>query len=122
MVKFARLKTTYHFDAAHHLPEYDGKCREKHGHRWELDVIIEGRIDDQTGFVLDFKIVKDKVNARVIEKLDHKDLNDLISNPTAENICDYIWTLLDGHVHFKLIEIRLRETPECEVRYKGGVN
>lgn len=122
MVQYARLKTTYHFDAAHFLPNYDGPCHEMHGHRWELDVIIEGRVNSETGMVGDFKVLKHLINRLVIDHMDHTTLNEIIPNPTAENICEHLWRQLDRNLHFKLIELRLRETPECEVIYRGGVN
>ncbi len=65
--------------AAHHLPNYDGKCSQLHGHTWRIQVWIEGEPLKESGMVVDFKDVKN-----VIDEWDHEDLNDFLVNPTAE--------------------------------------
>lgn len=80
--------------AAHLLPGYDGKCSSLHGHSWTIDVGIEGPVDLETGMVIDFSLVKEAL-APTIESLDHHFLNDIIENPTAENIVIYVLGILD---------------------------
>lgn len=71
--------------ASHHLPNYKGKCRQKHGHNWKVQVIAEGNVDKKSGMVIDFSELKS-----IINQLDHTNLNKIIRNPTAENIVSYL--------------------------------
>lgn len=124
-----------HFNAAHRLynPGWDmakndaifGKCNNPnfHGHNYELVVRVTGEPDPQTGYVIDLKVLSDLVQAEVLEKLDHKNLNldtpffkDL--NPTAENICIVIYDLLRARIEPKLdLQVRLYETERNFVEY-----
>jgi len=76
------------FDAAHFLPNYEGACRNMHGHHWVLEVGIRGKVRDD-GMVVDFKVVKDILQP-FINNFDHQLMNDTIENPTAENIALYV--------------------------------
>lgn len=124
-----------HFNAAHRLynPGWDmakndaifGKCNNPnfHGHNYELIVKVTGEPDPQTGYVMDLKLLSDLVQAEVLEKLDHKNLNldtpffkDL--NPTAENICIVIYELLRAKIDAKFdLQVRLYETERNFVEY-----
>jgi 6-pyruvoyltetrahydropterin/6-carboxytetrahydropterin synthase len=55
------------FDASHRLLHYEGKCRNLHGHRWRVEVWIEGETDDVTQIVMDYNLIKN-----VIERFDHQ--------------------------------------------------
>src|SRR5689334_10218368 len=100
-----------HFNAAHRLnnPAWDaatnakvfGKCNNPnyHGHNYELVVKLTGEPDKATGYVYDLKSLSDLVRENVIEKFDHKNLNeDTLEfkdlNPTAENIAIVIYNTL----------------------------
>jgi len=48
------IAKTFYFDSAHKLPNYEGKCRFLHGHRFRLDVVVEGHVNPLTGMVMDF--------------------------------------------------------------------
>jgi len=72
------------FDAAHFLPGYSGKCSQMHGHRWKVEVACSGPIGTD-GFVIDFTLLKSFLKVTE-DRFDHKLINDIISNPTAENI------------------------------------
>jgi 6-pyruvoyltetrahydropterin/6-carboxytetrahydropterin synthase len=109
----------FEFQAAHHLPRHPGKCRNLHGHTYVLEVRCEGPVDAESGMVLDFADVKDVVTERVLDVVDHTNLNDLLENPTAEHIAAWIWERLEG-TGLPLREIRLYETPSCYVVYRGG--
>jgi 6-pyruvoyltetrahydropterin/6-carboxytetrahydropterin synthase len=87
----------FHFDAAHYLPEYKGKCEELHGHTYTLDIVVEGEKNEE-GMVLDFNKLEEIVKENVLEKLDHKNLNDLFENPTAENIASWIFEQLEDKI------------------------
>lgn len=84
---------TFYFDASHHLPAYKGKCEQLHGHTYRLDVVVEGDIK-KDGMVLDFCELERIVEEKVIATLDHQDLNNILPNPTAENIAEWIWKKL----------------------------
>ena len=76
---------TFTFEAAHQLPWHDGKCRNLHGHSYRLEVTVEGPIGPQ-GIVVDFADIKRVVERDVVDVYDHRYLNDLLDNPTAELI------------------------------------
>ncbi len=83
--------------SAHNLRGYRGKCEELHGHNWRVRVSVSSPELDEMGMVCDFHDIKKALNA-VIEKLDHKYLNDVghfkTVNPTSENIARYIFDSL----------------------------
>jgi len=79
------------FDAAHYLPNYKGKCRNMHGHRWVVEVGFEGKSDAVTGMVVDFTWIKKVLGTEVTRKFDHTNLNDFFKNPTAENVARHIF-------------------------------
>ena len=87
------LKRIFHFDAAHQVVDYNGKCENLHGHTYMLTVTITGKLKEN-GMVLDFVILKKVVNETVLNKLDHKFLNDIFENPTTENIAIFIFNTL----------------------------
>lgn len=99
------------FAASHALPYHKGKCRYIHGHEWKLLVSVKGAVNKQ-GMVIDFGDLKKIVNEVIIDKMDHAYINALLFNPTAENLCFYIWNLLQYQGGLKGIEqITLYETP-----------
>lgn len=104
-----RLSKVFRFDSAHKLPFFKNKCSNLHGHTWKLIVSIEGYVDEQ-GIVRDFSEIKKIVNEKVIEKLDHKYLNDIIENPTCENMLLWIKKELNDLEGLKKLE--LYETPD----------
>jgi len=81
------IKVKRKFGAAHKLPDYDGDCGDLHGHTWAVEFLIEGKIKEN-GMVEDFKILKNIIDPALP---DHKFLNDLLPNPTAENLVKYIF-------------------------------
>ena len=83
------VSKTFRFEAAHKLIGYDGDCANLHGHSYVLEIQVKGVVDEQ-GFVMDFKELKHFVQTKVIDLLDHVYLNDIIKNPTAENIVIWI--------------------------------
>ncbi len=88
------VKVIDEFSASHSLRNYGGKCERIHGHNWKVEVIYDGNKLDNTGLVIDFKVLKEKLN-RVLDQLDHIDLNSLDYfkkfNPSSENIAYYIY-------------------------------
>ncbi len=103
------------FDAAHKLINYEGKCKNLHGHTYKLRVFIKGEVK-KDGFVMDFSELNKIVKEKVLKVLDHNYLNDIIENPTAENIVLWIWIQLKDYI--PLYEIWLWETPTSLAVYK----
>ena len=109
---FITIGKLFSFAACHRLPEYDGLCERWHGHEWSLEISITKRIDKKTGMVLDFSELKKIVTKHIIDVLDHNIVNEVIKNPTAENILIWIWETLMFDAHLKGIDkITLWETP-----------
>ncbi|WNH11569.1 6-pyruvoyl trahydropterin synthase family protein [Thalassobellus suaedae] len=126
-----------HFNAAHRLYRKDwsfekneeifGLCNNPnyHGHNYELIVSVTGEIDQETGYVIDIKILKDIIKEEVEDAFDHKNLNiDVLEfkdlNPTAENISVVIYNKLKPKLANHLdLEITLYETPRNFVTYSG---
>lgn len=113
-----RLDVEFHFAAAHRLPRYDGPCARVHGHNYRLLVGVEGEVDPRSGMIADFGAIKAAVQEHVLARVDHRDLNDVLANPTAENIARWIWETLDGRLP-GLHEVRLFEIPDSCVTYRG---
>jgi len=124
-----------HFNAAHrlHNPTWDaatndrvfGKCNNPHfhGHNYELVVKLTGEPDTATGFVMDMKVLSDLVQENIIERFDHRNLNeDTVEfknlNPTAENIAMVIYNILREKIEPKFdVQVRLYETERNFVDY-----
>lgn len=125
------------FSAAHRLfnPEFTedenervfDKCNNYygHGHNYTLEVVVAGKINPDTGYVIDLKKLKKIINEHIMKKVDHKHLNydvDFMKNiiPTAENIAVGIWNeLVDKIDEGKLYSVKLYETENNYVEYKG---
>jgi 6-pyruvoyltetrahydropterin/6-carboxytetrahydropterin synthase len=106
------------FSAAHRMEKYPGNCQRLHGHNYKLFVSVEGEPDPESEMVIDFVRMKEIVQERVLDLVDHRYLNDVISYPTSENITLWIWKQLDGHLP-GLSELRLYEQPDSCITYRG---
>jgi 6-pyruvoyltetrahydropterin/6-carboxytetrahydropterin synthase len=85
------ITKVFTFDSAHHLNDYEGKCKNIHGHTYKLEVTVKG-MPDKRGMVIDFHDLNDLVEAEVISKIDHKYLNEMFDfNTTCEFIGLWIW-------------------------------
>ncbi|ODN29873.1 6-carboxytetrahydropterin synthase QueD [Fervidobacterium thailandense] len=107
------------FDAAHNLVSYKGKCEKLHGHTYKLQVVVCGERDEE-GMVIDFIELKRIVQEHVLSVLDHSYINEILQQPSAENIAEWIWNRLYPHLsteRYRLSEIRLWETPTSFVIY-----
>lgn len=109
------------FDSAHFLPNVpEGhKCKNMHGHTYNLTVFLEGDLDKELQWVMDFKELKDVVKP-VIEQIDHQLLNDIegLENPTAERIVVWIWEQIQPKLPL-LSKLELNETPTSGAVYEG---
>lgn len=89
------LHTEGWFDAAHHLDNYSGNCKNIHGHTYKVEVWVRGEkaLVDKAGILWDFGKLK-----TILNKLDHPEegeLNNILGyNPTAENLVCYIYNYI----------------------------
>lgn len=83
-----------HFDAAHYLRGYQGKCENMHGHRYTIVVKVSAEKLNDIGLAYDFTDLKAHLN-EILERYDHTCLNDVKPfdkiNPSAENIATTIY-------------------------------
>ena len=114
------------FNAAHQLcdpglsveenQQIFGKCANLHGHNYVLEVVVAGPIDPATGYVLDLKHLSDVISRRVIQDVDHRNLNtdvDWLEGliPTAENLAVAFWERIRSELpEGALRSVRLWET------------
>lgn len=137
----------FHFEAAHALVGYDGKCRNIHGHSYELQVTVNGEPVDEpgnpkNGMVIDFHDLKQIVNEEVVERLDHSFIigtnmpEDFVESakrnfdkivcvdyqPTTENMladfAERIKVKLPQNVD--LYSVRLQETRDSFAEWRDG--
>jgi len=105
------------FDAAHSLENYKGPCSNLHGHTYVLEVTLSGEVNPDTGMIIDFNDLKQVVDTKVLGTFDHKHINKEVDyNPTAENMAQDIFGILDTHftaaqLPIEVCRIRLWETP-----------
>jgi 6-pyruvoyltetrahydropterin/6-carboxytetrahydropterin synthase len=117
-LRYGVVTKIFHFESAHHLPGHSGKCAHLHGHSYRLEVTVRGPIKDvpgasDHGMVMDFGDLSHIVKNSVIERLDHRDLNEVTGlHTTAENLVHWIWNELTNHglPQALLYRIRLWET------------
>jgi 6-pyruvoyltetrahydropterin/6-carboxytetrahydropterin synthase len=110
----------FSFDSAHKLINYKGKCQFLHGHTYLLNVTLKGNVDKKSGMVFDFSAIKMIVEKKVLDILDHSYINDIIKQPTAENMAVWIWEHLEKDL--PIYKIELWETPDSYVTYYGKNN
>ncbi len=133
MIVTARLT----FSAAHrlHNPDRDAEWNRRvyakcdnprgHGHNYAIEVSVRGKIDPETGMVIDLKKLKDIVRDRVINRVDHTNLNEDVDFlrgiiPTAENLARAFWQQVAPAIdEGTLFEIALQETEKNSVVYRG---
>ena len=126
-----------HFNAAHRLHnparsdawnrETFGKCNNPnwHGHNYVLEVTVAGEPDPDTGYVIDLGVLKGLVEEKIVDKVDHKNLNlevDFLEGvlPSTENFVVAIWNELNEAVPSgRLHAVRLYETERNVAEYRG---
>ena len=135
MVYLTRVE---HFNAAHKLynPRWSreqnevvfGKCANEnwHGHNYELYVTVKGEVNEDTGFLMDVKVLSDLVKTYVLDLLDHKNLNldvDFLKDQlcSTENLAKGIWAQLEPRIPsgVRLHAVKLYETPRIYVEFFG---
>lgn len=103
------------------------KCANKngHGHNYVMEVTVVGEPQERTGYVVDLKKLKEILKSEIVDKVDHKHLNEDVDFlkgiiPTAENIAQVFWKVLQPNIlDGRLFSIRLHETENNVVEYRG---
>jgi 6-pyruvoyltetrahydropterin/6-carboxytetrahydropterin synthase len=125
-----------HFSSSHKLDnpklskekneEIFGKCNNFHGHNYYIEVTLAGTPDIESSYVMDLKLLKVIINEEILNKVDHKYLNELEMFrdiiPTTENMVLRFWAALEPKVkrnNVRLYSIRLFETEKNFVEYRG---
>jgi 6-pyruvoyltetrahydropterin/6-carboxytetrahydropterin synthase len=111
------------FSAAHTIAEIGGKCEELHGHNFKVEVTVAAQELNPAGLLIDFRVLK-KWLAEILEDVDHKYLNTLLSftgiNPSAENIAKYISEKMESKAKkasVKVIKVKVWESENAAVTY-----
>jgi 6-pyruvoyltetrahydropterin/6-carboxytetrahydropterin synthase len=101
-----------------------------HGHSYKLAVRVRGPVQAETGFVIDFRILKEILQQEIFARFDHRFINkevepfksDPLFQPTAENMAQVIWKLLEKPLKtrkVRLMEVVLWETPDSSAIFQG---
>ena len=118
-----QVSVRQHFDAAHYLRGYPGRCEQLHGHRFQAVVTVEAQELDGVGIAFDFTELKRHLR-QILERFDHTCLNDIAPfdkiNPSSENIATAIYQELQSRLKeepVSILSIEVWESPESCVTY-----
>ncbi len=116
-----RVHVRRHFDAAHGLRGYRGKCENLHGHRWEVVVCVQSSTLDSEGLALDFTLLKRELDT-VLAQYDHHNLNEVTPfdeiNPSSENIARTVFEQLQERLpQVNLAYVEAWESPDAWATY-----
>jgi 6-pyruvoyltetrahydropterin/6-carboxytetrahydropterin synthase len=116
-----RLTKTFGFEAAHDLPTFppEHKCRRLHGHSFRFDLIVEGDVAEEKGYLIDYGEIKSAAEP-IVAMLDHHYLNEVpgLSNPTSENVAKWLWDRLKPILP-QLAAVVVHETCTSACEYRG---
>ena len=116
------LSKDFSFEAAHRLPRVPAtnKCSRLHGHSFRVAVTVEGEVDPDRGWFIDYDDIKNAFKALLDQYLDHYYLNEIagLDNPTSENIAKWIWDRLK-HQLLGLKRVSVFETCTTACHYEG---
>jgi 6-pyruvoyltetrahydropterin/6-carboxytetrahydropterin synthase len=120
-----QISVESHFDAAHALRGYQGKCENLHGHRFKVVARVRASRLNDIGLAYDFKELKEKLNA-VLDRFDHTNLNEVAPfdavNPSSENIAATVYRELSpGIKGVTLDAVEVWESPESCAEYRPSV-
>jgi 6-pyruvoyltetrahydropterin/6-carboxytetrahydropterin synthase len=115
------LRKGFQIEAAHRLPRVpaDHKCARLHGHSFKIELVIEGPVNPEFGWVMDYADVKAAFSP-LYQRLDHHYLNEIpgLENPTSENLAQWIWTHLKPALPL-LSAVEVAETCTSRCVYRG---
>jgi 6-pyruvoyltetrahydropterin/6-carboxytetrahydropterin synthase len=121
-IEQAELYKVFHVEAAHRLPKVPPghKCSRLHGHSFRIEIHVQGPIDEDSGWVIDFASIKAAFEP-LFEQLDHHYLNEVegLSNPTSENLARWIWQRLRPRLPL-LSKVVVGETCTSGCVYQGS--
>ena len=109
------LRKTFRFEAAHRLPQHDGKCARLHGHSWKGEVAVEGASlgagGSRAGMVIDYGDIKAVLAPLIDAYLDHHYLNESLrmENPTSEEVARWLYEAVEPYLT-GLHSVTIRET------------
>lgn len=117
-----------HYDSAHYLRNYQGKCERLHGHRYVVELALAANELDTAGIAFDFVIVKRELR-ELADRLDHENLNDLEPftelEPSAENQAKWFYDELKRRLPPEfakaILYTRVWETPTQWAQYTERV-
>ena len=117
-----KIAVKTHFDSAHLIRNHKGKCKNLHGHRWDLEVVFSGAELNEMGMVMDFKDIKNLLK-EITDNYDHHNLNEITPfdtmNPTAENLSRIIFQDIKKRTPktITLEEVKVWESPDAWVSF-----
>ncbi|MCL2140823.1 MAG: 6-carboxytetrahydropterin synthase QueD [Dehalococcoidia bacterium] len=116
-----RITVEQHFDAAHALRGYKGKCENLHGHRFKVLASVETKLLNNIGLAFDFRDLKSALK-QILDKYDHTSLNEVSPfdqlNPSSENLARSIYYELANKLqNVKLVSIAVWESPESVAEF-----
>lgn len=110
------------FEAAHRLPNVPPghKCERLHGHSFRIEIVVEGPVNPETGWFVDYSEIDDAWSP-LYEKLDHHYLNEVegLENPTSEILSRWLWERLSPALP-SLAKIIVHETCNASCEYDGN--
>jgi len=112
------------FSSAHALRGYQGKCENTHGHNYKVEIYVRGNQLNDIGLLIDFKDLK-AATKKVIDYLDHKNINDLPPfdkelNPSAEELAGFFYDEVGRNINdnrVQVYKVRVWETDTCSATY-----
>ena len=117
-----KIYRTYTIHAARFIPTLDSShpCSKMHGHTFKIIIELDGPIDKETGFVMDFYDLDVMIENKIIKKIDHKILNDIegLENPSSEHLSVWIWEQLIDSLPI-LAKITISEEHGTGIKYSG---
>ncbi len=119
-----RIHVRGHFDSAHYLRGYQGKCEALHGHRWEVIAALETARLNEIDLGYDFTRLKQVLKDQALSRLDHHCVNDVPPfdqiNASTENLARTIYGWLGEALEdapVRLVYVEVYESPDSWVRY-----
>ena len=117
-----RLVHEFRFEAAHRLPKVPAthKCSRLHGHSFKVELTIEGPVNPETGWFIDFSELFDAWTP-LYDALDHRYLNEVegLDNPTSEHLARWVWERITPAIP-SLVVVTIHETCESRCEYRGA--
>jgi len=111
----------FSIEAAHRLPNLpaEHKCSRLHGHSFHIRICVEGDIDPESGWIIDFAEIKAAYKP-IFDQLDHHYLNEIngLENPTSENLAKWIWDRMKPGLPL-LSRVIIKETCTSGCVYSG---